>query len=105
MTMISEDISTSLTHQLSAILEDCRRIEPSLQAYLKANDERPHIARGGAGERPRLAPADDLPPFRRIETESYDRVRGDLLRQAGNQTKQRGAQAEKAVGYLQKRAL
>ena len=28
---------------MSAILEDCRRIEPALQAYLKANDDRPNI--------------------------------------------------------------
>jgi hypothetical protein len=31
--MISEDISATLTRQLSSILEDCRRIEPALQAY------------------------------------------------------------------------
>ena len=41
--MISKDISTALPHQLSTILEDCRRIEPALQAYLKGNDERPNI--------------------------------------------------------------
>jgi hypothetical protein len=42
-TMITKDINTLLTHQLSTILEDCRRIEPQLQAYLKVNDERPNI--------------------------------------------------------------
>ncbi len=42
-TMITKDISTALTHQLSTILEDCRRIEPALQAYLRVNDERPNI--------------------------------------------------------------
>lgn len=41
--MANKDISTALTHHLSTILEDCRRIEPALQAYLKANDERPNI--------------------------------------------------------------
>ena len=40
---MNKDISTALTHQLSAILEDCRRIEPALQAYLRVNDERPNI--------------------------------------------------------------
>ncbi|HRY52137.1 MAG TPA: hypothetical protein P5186_29265 [Candidatus Paceibacterota bacterium] len=33
--MSAKDISTSLTDQLSTILEDCRLIEPQLQAYLK----------------------------------------------------------------------
>ncbi len=42
-TMITKDISTALTHQLSTILEDCRRIEPALQDYLKVRDERPDI--------------------------------------------------------------
>jgi hypothetical protein len=41
--MPKQDISTALTHHLSAILEDCRRIESALQAYLKASDERPNI--------------------------------------------------------------
>ena len=41
--MNTKDISTALTHQLSSILEDCRRVEPALQAYLKVNDERPNI--------------------------------------------------------------
>jgi hypothetical protein len=40
---MNKDISTALTHLLSAILEDCRRIEPALQAYLRVNDERPNI--------------------------------------------------------------
>jgi len=42
-TTTNKDISTALTHQLSAILEDCRCIEPALQAYLRVNDERPNI--------------------------------------------------------------
>ena len=42
-TTMNKDISMALTHQLSAILEDCRRIEPALQAYLRVNDERPNI--------------------------------------------------------------
>lgn len=41
--MADNDISTELTHHLSTILEDCRRIEPALQAYLKTSDERPNI--------------------------------------------------------------
>lgn len=43
MTMANKDTSTALTHYLSTILEDCRRIEPALQAYLKINEERPNI--------------------------------------------------------------
>ena len=43
MTMANKDTSTALTHNLSTILEDCRRIEPALQAYLKINEERPNI--------------------------------------------------------------
>jgi hypothetical protein len=42
VTMNKKDISTSLTHYLSGILEDCRRIEPALQGYLKTSDERPN---------------------------------------------------------------
>jgi len=41
---MSKDISTALTHRLTAILEDCRRIEPALQGYLTVNDERPNIS-------------------------------------------------------------
>ena len=40
-TMVTKNISTALTQQLSTFLEDCRRIEPALQAYLKVDDERP----------------------------------------------------------------
>jgi hypothetical protein len=42
-TMMTKDISTALTHQLSVILEDCRRIEAALQSYLKVHDTRPNI--------------------------------------------------------------
>lgn len=42
--MTEKDISTALTHKLSVILEDCRRIEPALAAYLKTNEERPNIS-------------------------------------------------------------
>ena len=41
--MINKDISTTLTHKLSAILEDCRRVEPALEAYLKVDETRPNI--------------------------------------------------------------
>src|SRR6266702_1233216 len=43
MSMMNKDISTALTHQLSTILEACRRTEPALQAYLKVSDERLNI--------------------------------------------------------------
>lgn len=42
--MSKRDISADLTWKLSAILEDCRRIEPILGAYLKETDERPEIS-------------------------------------------------------------
>ena len=42
--MTKKDISTALTHHLSTILQDCRRIEPALQAYLKVDEERPNIS-------------------------------------------------------------
>ena len=41
---MSKDISTALTHRLSSILEDCRRIEPALLGYLTGTAERPNIS-------------------------------------------------------------
>jgi hypothetical protein len=41
--MKSDDLATELTKRLSAILEDCKRIEPAVAAYLKETDERPVI--------------------------------------------------------------
>jgi hypothetical protein len=38
------DLGTDLTWKLSAILENCKRIEPLLGAYLKDSDERPQIS-------------------------------------------------------------
>jgi hypothetical protein len=40
MSMSAKVISTSLTHQLSTILEGCRLIESQLQAYLKVKADR-----------------------------------------------------------------
>jgi hypothetical protein len=42
--MNERDIGTELTWKLSAILEDCNRIEPMLMAYLNENDKRPEIS-------------------------------------------------------------
>ncbi|MBU6400134.1 MAG: hypothetical protein KGS61_07430 [Verrucomicrobia bacterium] len=42
--MNKRDLATELTWKLSAILEDCKRIEPALDAYLKDTDERPAIS-------------------------------------------------------------
>lgn len=42
--MNKRDIGTELTWKLSAILEDCKRIEPMLMAYLNETDKRPEIS-------------------------------------------------------------
>ncbi|MHB8523791.1 MAG: hypothetical protein ACYDH9_23970 [Limisphaerales bacterium] len=42
--MKKRDLSSELTWKLSAIMEDCKRIEPALAAYLKESDMRPPIS-------------------------------------------------------------
>jgi hypothetical protein len=42
--MNNRDIGSELTWKLSAILEDCKRIEPILTSYLRDTDDRPEIS-------------------------------------------------------------
>ena len=41
--MKKRDLGTELTRKLAVILEDCKRIEPAVAAYLRDSDKRPPI--------------------------------------------------------------